>query len=109
MTALEKFRYLGLAQTFRKYALKAERATKGALLHPPTPPPGDGNIELQLDLLGQHFDLRARDRWHRAPDTGHSWPLAYGLTIPLDAAGDVKFIWELNRHQFLPALATTDP
>ncbi|MEI6084963.1 MAG: alginate lyase family protein [Verrucomicrobiota bacterium] len=109
MNALEKFRYLGWAQTFRKYALKAERAAKGALIHPPAVPLGDPDIELHLELLGQSFDLRVRDRWHRTPDTGHTWPLTYGLTIPLDHTGDVKFIWELNRHQFLPELARTDP
>ena len=38
MNPIEKFRYLGFAQTFRKYRLKAERATKRALRRPPALP-----------------------------------------------------------------------
>ena len=97
MNPIEKFRYLGLAQTARKYCLKTERAAKRALLRPP-PLPAPDTFSLRLNLLGNDFDLSAPDRWHGA------WPFIYSHAIPLDAGGDVKLIWELNRHQFLPAL-----
>jgi hypothetical protein len=34
----------------------------------------DPAIDLQLDLLGQHYDLRQPGRWHRSP--GHRQLLA---------------------------------
>ena len=108
MNPLEKFRYLGPAQTARKYALKAERALKAAYCRPPVVPGQDPTIDLQLTLLGCEFDLRRPNRWHYSPDTGKTWPLRYGMAVPLDV-GDVKLVWELNRHQFLPALASKDP
>jgi len=108
---LAKFRYLGPAQTARKCLLRCERWAKRRMLQPPPLPPSDPAIDLQLDLLGQHYDLRQPGRWHRSPETGNCWPLSYAQAIPFEgpqAAGDVKFVWELNRHQFLPALAARD-
>jgi hypothetical protein len=94
---IEKFRYLGPAQTARKYCLKAERAAKRVLLRPPSLPTPD-TFNLRLNLLGTDFDLSKPPRWHGG------WPFLYSQAIPLNAGGDVKEIWELNRHQFLPAL-----
>ena len=97
MNPLEKFHYLGPAQTARKYFLKAERATKRVLLRPPSLPAPDA-FNLRLNLLGNDFDLSAPNRWHGG------WPIIYSHAIPLNIGGDVKLIWELNRHQFLPTL-----
>ena len=97
MNPIEKFRYLGPAQTARKYCLKAERAAKRVLLRPPALPTPDA-FNLRLNLLGNDFDLSAPTRWHGG------WPFLYANAIPLNAGGDVKLIWELNRHQFLSGL-----
>jgi len=47
--------------------------------------------------------------WHLDPVTGRHWPTAdYCFDIPFRHApgfGDVKYVWELNRLQFLPPLA----
>jgi hypothetical protein len=109
MNPLAKFQYLGLAQTLRKYLLKTERALNRRVRKPPPFPQQDAAIDLHLTLLGHEFDLHSPNRWHRSPDTGKTWPLLYSHAIPLDAAGDVKLVWELNRHQFLPTLAEKDP
>ncbi len=110
MNAWAKLRYLGVAQTARKYALKAERARRRH--PPPRPTPAATRWGLRYDYLGHTFDLDRPDRWHYSPDTGRSWPWQYGPSLPVcgpAAAGDVKLIWELNRHQFLPTLARRDP
>jgi hypothetical protein len=93
VNVLEKFRYLGPGQTARKCLLKAERALKRRLLRPPALPP-PAKLDGRVRLLGHEFDLSAPNRWHG------DWPFLYSQAIPLDAAGDVKLIWELNRHQF---------
>jgi len=46
------------------------------------------------------------DMWHLDPETGRGWPLDYCFDIPFrHARGDIKYVWELNRLQFLPPLA----
>jgi hypothetical protein len=96
MNRLEKFRYLGPAQTFRKYFLKTERVLK-RFRRPPALPVPD-KFDVHVTLLGHEFDLAASNRWHSG------WPVIYSQAIPLDAGGDVKLIWELNRLQFLAGL-----
>jgi len=58
------------------------------------------------------------DIWHRDPISGNLWPCdTYCFSVPYRGNadfGDVKFVWELNRLQFLPPLAalsalTDDP
>lgn len=42
--------------------------------------------------------------WRRDPETGKDWSLIHWSKIDLRSSnrlGDVKFIWEINRHQFL--------
>jgi len=95
MTPLEKFRYLGLGQTVRKYCLKTERALKRRRRPPALPAPG--TFTGHVHLLGHDFDLSAPNRWHG------DWPVIYSQAIPLDAGDDVKLIWELNRHQSGPS------
>jgi hypothetical protein len=61
-----------------------------------------------FDLMGHAFDFTDRPiDWHVSPDTGRSWPRIRWNRITLygpSAAGDIKFTWELNRHQFWPTL-----
>jgi len=96
MNAFKKFCYLGPWQTARKYLLKVECAANAGQ-RPPVLPAQDPSLDLKLKLLGHEFDLSAPHRWHG------SWPLIYGPALALDRE-DVKPLWELNRHQFLPSL-----
>lgn len=112
MTPLEKLRYLGLRPALHKLGARVAGAVTPRLRRSPALAPADPALALRLTLLGHDFDLRDEGRWHRSPDTGQRWPLTYGPALPLTgpaAAGDVKLIWELNRLQFLPELAATDP
>ena len=111
MKTTEKLEYLGPYQTVRKNLLKVERALSRVLLRPAALPP-QFQCDLHLWLLGHEFDLSLPNYWHRSPDTGNCWPMIYGPAMHVtgeQAVGDVKLIWELNRHQFLPELARTDP
>ncbi|WGF86898.1 heparinase II/III domain-containing protein [Marinivivus vitaminiproducens] len=71
-------------------------------------------------FLGLDWPERANDPnpWHRDPVTGGLWARdAYCFDVPYRHApglGDVKFVWEVNRLQFLQpiaalAVATGDP
>jgi hypothetical protein len=63
-------------------------------------------------LLGQSWPSGSRlasGLWHLDPVTGRQWPSAtYCFDIPVRWSGDlgdVKYVWELNRLQFLPQIA----
>ncbi len=61
-------------------------------------------------LLGQEWPECLMDRrWHLDPVTGRYWPhdvFCYALDYRHDAEmGDVKYVWELNRLQFLQPMA----
>jgi uncharacterized heparinase superfamily protein len=61
-------------------------------------------------LLAQHWVEACPDRlWHVDPVTGRTWPQkSYCFDVPFRHAagyGDVKYVWDLNRLQFLPQLA----
>ncbi len=63
-----------------------------------------------VELLGQTWPAeRDLSRWHVDPVTGGSWPArAYCFDIPYRRErklGDVKYVWELNRLQFLQPIA----
>jgi hypothetical protein len=68
----------------------------------------DAVLEHGIELLGRHFAPCAPDfDWHADPERGRLWP----ATVLDDAdavrrvRADVKFVWEVNRHQFLVTLA----
>ena len=45
--------------------------------------------------------------WHLDYTTGRRWPMIYSPDIPYrgsDRIGDIKYPWELSRHQYLPVL-----
>ncbi|HEY4373055.1 MAG TPA: alginate lyase family protein [Burkholderiales bacterium] len=46
-------------------------------------------------------------RWNRNPQSGHEWPLGHGTRLPFkdDQYGDIKYLWEPNRHLHLVTLA----
>jgi hypothetical protein len=62
----------------------------------------------EWSLLGQPVDLRQDVDWHRDPVSGACWPRTFYADLSLHdgrAKGDVKYVWELGRHQFLVELA----
>ena len=56
----------------------------------------------------RNIDLGAPPRWNRDPKTGIEAPLAFGKTLDYrdpDLVGDIKYLWEPNRHAHLVTLA----
>lgn len=65
-------------------------------------------IRGECDLFGFSADIRGTVDWHRDPRSEHRWPRAFYATLDLyELPGgiDVKYVWELNRHQFLVELS----
>ncbi|QDU36089.1 Heparin-sulfate lyase precursor [Maioricimonas rarisocia] len=60
-------------------------------------------------MLGHDFDLTGEIDWHRDPVQDHQWPRTFYADVPLHQKPpspiDVKYIWELGRHQYLVELA----
>jgi Heparinase II/III-like protein/Heparinase II/III N-terminus len=57
------------------------------------------------------FDLTKPLDWYFSDDGGSRWPACHYARIdyrPGNPFGDVRINWELNRLQFLPAMAVTD-
>lgn len=65
----------------------------------------DGQVRL---FASQRFDVGALPRWNRCPLTGvegPNWP-SYKISLTDRAlVGDIKYVWELNRHLHLVAIA----
>jgi hypothetical protein len=64
----------------------------------------------RFQFLGQQWPgVIDAGKWHLDPKTGKSWPSArYCFDIPYRherGRGDVKYVWELNRLQFLQPIA----
>ena len=63
----------------------------------------------RLDLFAlRDADLGSPPRWNRDPKTGVEAPLGFGLLIDYRdprLVGDIKYLWELNRHLHLVTLA----
>jgi hypothetical protein len=63
----------------------------------------------EIAFFGRRFSLGAEIRWHADPVTGTSWPRVYHRDVPVHGGnigfGDVKYVWEINRHQFFVDLA----
>lgn len=60
-----------------------------------------------LYLLGTKMDIRDLTDWHRDPVTGKKWLKVFYKDVyksPLTDA-DIKYVWEINRHQYLIVLA----
>jgi len=60
-------------------------------------------------MLGHEFALAGEIDWHADPRTGHQFPRAFYADVPLhqedDDDIDVKYVWELGRHQYLVELS----
>lgn len=64
----------------------------------------------QFEFFGQRFDYGSRTiDWQADPPSGRRWPSVYHADVPVHAGdigcGDVKYVWELNRQQYLIDLA----
>ena len=56
----------------------------------------------------REVDLGVPPRWNRDPKTGIEAPLVYGKLLDYrdpNLVGDIKYLWEANRHQELVTLA----
>jgi hypothetical protein len=62
-----------------------------------------------LDVFAlQNVDIGSPPRWNRDPKTGIEAPLAFGKLLDYrdpDRVGDIKYLWEPNRHLHLVTLA----
>jgi hypothetical protein len=76
--------------------------------------------KLQFDLLGRSVSFHERVDWFWIPETNNRWPVAHvdsyehAFYNRADRPGDIKYPWELNRHQYFLTLAkaylyTQDP
>jgi len=69
----------------------------------------DRIAEGRLDLFAlSDIDVGSTPRWNRDPKTGVEAPLTYGKLLDYrdpKRVGDIKYLWELNRHLHLVTLA----
>ena len=69
----------------------------------------DSVARYEISFFGQTFRFGPDVNWHADPVTGAEWPRRYHRDVPVEGGnagfGDVKYVWELNRHQFLVDLA----
>jgi hypothetical protein len=65
----------------------------------------------EVGFFGQTFRFE-RHTWNLDPVTRVEWPRRYHRDVPISGGnrgfGDVKYVWELNRHQFLMDLADAE-
>lgn len=68
----------------------------------------DNILEHKFHFLGRDFSLQGQIDWNRNPVTGKAYPRQHYSTILIGDTqqyGDIKYLWELNRHQFFIELA----
>lgn len=62
----------------------------------------------KVDLFGRDMSLDSPPRWNRDPRTGVEAPLRFGKLLDYrdpKLVGDIRYLWELNRHFHLVTLA----
>lgn len=118
-------------RALRALAVRAESVWRGSGRHPPTPQftqtetawiHTDAAIDAEPYLRAAErivagkldiFSLRSVSlgdppRWNRDPKTGREAPLVFGKLLDYrdpGRVGDIKYLWEPNRHQHLVTLA----
>ena len=68
----------------------------------------DRALRHEVSFFGAAFNLGERIAWHHDPVSGRRWPRDFYQSISAaDSAGapDIKYVWELSRHQFVLDLA----
>ncbi len=59
----------------------------------------------RIKLLGADFQVDASD-WNKDPLSAYDWPRHFYADVQIyELDADVKYVWELNRHQFIPPMA----
>jgi hypothetical protein len=61
-------------------------------------------LQRQVTFFGHTFQLGEPVAWNCDPVSGSEWPRVYHRDVPVHGNrgfGDVKYVWELNRQQFL--------
>ena len=62
----------------------------------------------EFSLFGTVVSYGELVAWQADPLSGHPWPREFHAHVRIfsgnNGNGDVKYVWELNRHQFLPVL-----
>lgn len=64
----------------------------------------DSICDLQLSIFNKKFSYSKDIDWNRDPVSGRSWALDHWSKIKVvdtESGIDPKYVWELNRHQFL--------
>ena len=65
--------------------------------------------EQRFSFFGLSFQFEGDVPWNTDPVTGREWPRVFHADVPIHGGdvgfGDVKHVWELNRHQDLVDLA----
>jgi uncharacterized heparinase superfamily protein len=63
----------------------------------------------RFEFFGREFEYGKQIDWQADPVTGRSWPSLYHADVPVHGGdigyGDVKYVWELSRQQYLIDLA----
>ncbi len=62
-------------------------------------------VRREFAFFGATFRYPEGVDWHADPVSGRQWPPVYHRDVPVDGGnvgyGDVKYVWELGRHQFV--------
>lgn len=65
-----------------------------------------GVLSGKWPMLGHEFDLRGEIDWHRDLRSDFSWERTFYGDLSIGASGhDVKYVWEISRHQYLVDLS----
>lgn len=63
----------------------------------------------EFECFGRQFGYGADIQWQSDPVSAVQWPARYHADVPVHlgdiGCGDVKYVWELSRHQYLIDLA----
>ncbi len=60
-------------------------------------------LQHRFHFLGKDISFRDQIDWNRNPVSGQAYPKQHYSTIAINNTekyGDIKYLWELNRHQF---------
>ena len=103
---LESINFFGLAKNSK--ALREEYRTRFPEGFEQCLKNADELLSHRFQLLGLNIQLPNPIPWNRNPQTGKDYPNNHhSLIDTMDSTiyGDVKYVWELNRHQFFIELA----
>lgn len=85
-------RFLAWDQTYAQHIQKAAEAI----------------CDRRFTFFGEPVHYGSQIPWGADPLSGRLWPMRFHTQIDIFGGntgnGDVKYVWELNRHQFLPLL-----